>query len=856
MSEFGLKIHNIEAATLLEYNLGLRKYYTYNNAMFTNSLLQDYLKEIGLKDYKGRSTRDLICLKFGFGCQSFEEHEKKLRKKIKNAETDEEREKYLKYLDDSISKKHLYHKLTVEDLRKKFYCEGATITYRDRGNKEETIHYKMLYRTPGKAKQGSCMFINEKLYDRAINFMRMGISLPEKNAPIVEIGAYSPLVSSSIVGRIKINPSNILVLKDVDSFVKTKVVAINTDDHKRCTAEYIDNYQLKNTMFDGQALIDESIFPAWADGYILLRQHFCKMAAFESRIQLFMKDYFGTKYEDAEVEDMFGRKMKAKDVLLITTDNAMKWLKFDLSFEYWAGWVKKNGSLFGIVKTAHCSKLGEVQKMSYQMVNSLSVEIMPQVSKETLNYIDRLKNDDEEFLKYLDLKKNFINDFEVLLALVKQDPSFIDSTYFRDRRYKIIETYRNDVRNGKLIQRGDNLVIVGSPFAMLMHAVGEDPIKDPTFETEEIAIQCYTEKFIDGDYLAEFRSPFNSRNNLGSLHNHKHPYLQKYIKVGEQCIAVNMNHTTFQSRNNGSDMDSDSIYVTSQPNIAAFAKYCVLKYPTVENMISMDKTKYNNTLEDFARADSTLAASAAEIGESSNLAQLALTYSFNFDDDKYIDYAAILAVLAQCSIDGCKRKFDVDISSEIRRIKQDMNVSDIGLPSFWFDLRRKNKFSKSESKKEVKERNLKKLNQSLVCPMNYIHDMPIPRSNRKSKPIPLTEFFVSSELKSDRRKNKKAEELILRYQGLVTNQVAYNEDFDALLLEHEFNILLEELKKLRFSSEYQGLVSNLIDRTFQITDYGRKYKLTSLNENKAILLKILYKISPKCVKICFSGRIS
>ena len=51
-------------------------------------------------------------------------------------------------------------------------------------------------------------------------------------------------------------------------------------------------------------------------------------------------------------------------------------------------------------------------------------------------------------------------------------------------------------------------------------------------------------------------------------------------------------------------------------------------------------------MESFARVDNNLAAAQMAIGESSNLAQLALTYTYNFDDQKYIDYVCILSVLA------------------------------------------------------------------------------------------------------------------------------------------------------------------------------------------------------------------
>ena len=79
ISEFGLKIKNIEASTLFEYNIGVRDHYEYKDAMFTNSLFHDFLKENGLKIWKDESTRDIICLEFNFGSRSYEEEIKHLK---------------------------------------------------------------------------------------------------------------------------------------------------------------------------------------------------------------------------------------------------------------------------------------------------------------------------------------------------------------------------------------------------------------------------------------------------------------------------------------------------------------------------------------------------------------------------------------------------------------------------------------------------------------------------------------------------------------------------------------------------------------------------------------------------------
>jgi hypothetical protein len=59
------------------------------------------------------------------------------------------------------------------------------------------------------------------------------------------------------------------------------------------------------------------------------------MAAFNSNLQKFFQDYFGDKYYSATVTDMFGIEHFVKDIEIITTDNAMKWLKFDKTYEYW-----------------------------------------------------------------------------------------------------------------------------------------------------------------------------------------------------------------------------------------------------------------------------------------------------------------------------------------------------------------------------------------------------------------------------------------------------------------------------------------------------------------------------------------
>lgn len=866
MSEYGLKILNYMAGSIWGVSQGTRYAYDTTPAMLTNSLFLDYMKGNGLKIYKDVSTRDIICIDFQYGSRTFNDEMKHLKKMATKARIDYKkakgqghqaqinkaykRRKSIEQLyQQALQNKDKYIKKTKEELRIDYYTNGVDIKYpkynkRTKEWDEEVIHYVMLYRSPGKAKKGSVMFIRKQLYKKAHQFLTMGIKIPKKNSPIVEIGAYQSLITSSIEGKVTIPPEDILVLKDVDSFFNTNVISIEIDNNKHCKSVPKENYEVSNTLFDGQALIDESVFPDWGDGYILLRQHFFKAAAFCTKIQTFFRDYFGEDYDTATVTDMFGNKHLVKDIKMITTDNACKWLKFkDITYEYWSDKVHDLRNEFGIVKTAHRSKMGDMQRMSYQMVNAMSVDDMDNILADTKKYIIELKNNDEVFFEFLKRNANFMSDYEVLLALCKHNPEFVKSDYFRQRRSTIIQNYLLDIKTGHIVQNGDNLVIVGSPYAMLLHSVGEDVEKDPTFKTEEGTIQCYTARFKDGEYLAEFRSPFNSCHNLGYLHNTYHPYWEKYFNIGRQIIAVNMLHTDFQDRNNGSDQDSDSIYVTNQIDIVERAKYCYGNYATIVNNIPKQKNIYDNTLYNQAIIDNKLAASQRDIGESTNVAQICLSYWHTTNDEQYGAYADALAVICQCSIDGTKRTFNVDIPGEIKRIKTEIDIKKNGYPAFWRDIRR--------------DCNKNLINYNLKCPMNSVHSLTVGKALFKNDTIPINNFFVNHENENTQKKSKAIEQLIEKYSLKLSEFNSKNVEKDVcdyLLLRSDYEDLLEDIRKISMPNKYIGLMSWLINRCFLMTPnmISNKDKIQSrLNKNRPLLLKILYDLNPKMLLKCF-----
>jgi hypothetical protein len=238
--------------------------------------------------------------------------------------------------------------------------------------------------------------------------------------------------------------------------------------------------------------------------------------------------------------------------------------------------------------------------------------------------------------------------------------------------------------------------------------------------------------------------------------------------------------------------------------------------------------------------DNGLAHAQMAIGESSNLAQLCLTYKHSYNKRLYKDCACILAVIAQCSIDSAKRRFDIDISSEIKRIKAKINVKNNGYPMFWKAIH--------------PEIDFKHINKSLVCPMDYIYKIDARRFRASTETIPISDFFVKHKLDMNKKTSRKVDELICKYSLHLYDFVSDRSDEDnVLLLMSDFDDLIEDIRKTSISGKYVGLFSWLIDRCFKMTPQlvGREIK-SKIDRNRPLLSKVLYESNPKALLSCFT----
>lgn len=257
---------------------------TFGEAVINDGIFLQYMRQHGLKVKQG-SSRDFIVLKFKYNVPADDDHE------------------------DEIS---------AAELRKMYYENGCEITYHTYDKKtgeiisSKIIKYRMLYRTPGKAKEGSCVFTSEKLLKTARKYLTMNLykKMPDEDAKIVEMSAYSTLITASAADYIHIPLENILIVEDKKVATELPALAVRINDEKQCYVEELNKYPIENTLWDGMGLIDESIFPDGMEGFIYCRSHLFKSCLFRGNIQQYFKDFYKTEYENVTVKDMFGNIMK------------------------------------------------------------------------------------------------------------------------------------------------------------------------------------------------------------------------------------------------------------------------------------------------------------------------------------------------------------------------------------------------------------------------------------------------------------------------------------------------------------------------------------------------------------------
>lgn len=566
-------------------------------------------------------------------------------------------------------------------LRKEIYETGFELM----NFKGELIKYVPYKRSSAKARVGNILFINEKLHDSMMDWSRMGLEIDldiELDTP--SLMAYEALVTSSIKSTIKINPKNILIVDDVASTFKTALKEVRDKDGELYSV-FNPEGEISNELFDGQGLLDSSYFKN-NEGMMLLRQHFFKSCVFNVNVVQFMQDQFGDEFETATIKDMFGNKIKVKDIHMITTPSSLKIFKFsDLFFnekdndkafyKHWKKCVNADGAEFGVCKSESVSKRGDkLQQMSYQMINSLPTdkEGIVELSTPEVNYINELKVDNESFIKHLEATETRMNSNRMIIDLYNHNSDFALTNTFNEFKKLSIREYVGTMRKGKIRVSGDYAVMVGNPYEMLLHSIGKYDIKKDGALTLQ-GSQVYTKLFEANTKLVGFRNPHTSANNIYSCENVSNELLERYMNFSANIVAVNVIENPINDILSGADFDSDTVLLTDNELLVELAQ-------SNEAMVCVNKIeskKVLRTLNNKDRATVDSAINSDLIGKVVNTGQVCQSVMYDALASGDLNRAKeaeqlleIINVFSTIAIDLAKKSFKINVDDEYNRLSK------------------------------------------------------------------------------------------------------------------------------------------------------------------------------------------
>ncbi|WP_235820236.1 hypothetical protein [Halalkalibacter krulwichiae] len=788
-------------------------------------LKQEGLSTMTVKTSDKEISNDIINVKFKQKVKSGDQIIKackskmrKLDKKIAEAETEEKKEKlegykeklkgFIKHIseekEDPQTYKEKWKELKNDELREHLYENGFTLKFKNiKTNKIEVITYKVYKRSSSKSRTGQVLAIREELYNEMINWSRMYLPFQD-NQPIdlASLLSYESLVGSSIEGTIKINPENILVVDDINSEFDEICNVVRTDKKTGLLDSFKENVKVSNSLFDGQSLLDEQYFDH-AGSMKLLRHHFFKSAAFNTKIQKFLEDKCpdDTPYNEWKLTDMFGNEILAKDVHMITTPSSLKCLKFsnvfaeegenlkdkevmrrlnNAMFSHWKGLVSSEGIIFGVCKHEKKSKHGTdekgniLQSLSYQMVNCLPLnkDDVAQLAGYEKEYIMNLKESDEHFIEHLEKNTNEMNSHQMLIDLYRRNNDIVHTEIFREFRSKEIYDYGKKVKSGKVrIPKADYCVMIGNPYEMLLHSIGKFNVKNPELSLR--GNQIFTTMFDFGVDLVGFRNPNTSPSNVLLAKNTYNKEIEEYFNFSKNIVAVNAWEFPLQDTLSGSDYDSDTVLLIDSEKLKIIAQACKKEYRVCINKLQSEKKEYKLNKLSMSEIDNILAKSSKKIGDVVNLGQFCLSTYWHLKSkglkgrklERLLQKTGVLTVLSGVAIDLSKKLYKINIQDEIEHIEELPELAE-RKPKFWQFISESNTIGNRISYYD--------------CPMDYlVKELSYLKYATKREDIDFRSLLVIHKVKqANRHQQKKIRDNVKKYSSDIKSVYSSINDED------------------------------------------------------------------------------
>lgn len=682
---------------IIQFDEQKQRYYTND---IINVTFKYSIKESMELDLKINAVNNYYSSLIEIAIRQYEEGFKKYKNKKEYEAEIRILTKKMKQQIKELKDEYLYDR---NDIRDYLYENGFELTFKQtptskRYTKKRYTRYK---RTSGSARVGKCLFINEKYFKTMNDWSFAGI--PHSNGVEMDcasLEAYISLPTSSAIDRFQLKPENILLVDDYisdfeDIVMATELINEKKDEHGNIISGElstgIKKSKISNNIFDGESLLDKSIFieKGYEDKAILqIRNMFFKGIGINTDIQKFFKDHNITN-----VSQLNGQTMATdiRQIKLITTPSSVKYMKFG-KFKDWLGKIEENWAICKYEKPQHHFN-GMVQT-HYQLLNGVGIskKEMEELLEDTVNYIKLLKTNNSVFKYHLGLKQKVINsdftkihnidnDNDFAMAMININDDFLLTKMGRVYRNDVIDSYVKNTRKGHVLVDGNYSTLVSCPYEYLLHSIGKF-----NGESSLKPYECVNYKFNKGEEILSVRSPQPTMSNIVVLNNTRDENIEKYFNVSSKEILyfspIGWNILELLS---SADMDGDQTLITNNSTLVKSAKR--LQEEKVINgqkmsrfLISTDftpKSKIKRRYTPLDLSDTDVKCSQNKIGEIINLAQILNSLYWDMESkgaseeellELYKDISN-LNVLSCIEIDRCKKISPVDSTKELNKIR-------------------------------------------------------------------------------------------------------------------------------------------------------------------------------------------
>ena len=720
-----------------------------------------------------------------------------------------------------------------KELRKSLYktgfdCDGVT--------------YCRAKRSPGSARVGKCLFINQELFKPLLKFSSGGISFKEGQE--VDLASYEgsiSLTSSSIIDTLKILPENILLIDDYESVFKESVIETTNVGDWLATEE--NECEICNSIWDGQSLMDVSLFGEYQEyGMVLLRNLMFKSCCFNCNIQQWFKD---NNITDVSQLNGVTRAKRIEDVKLITTPNSIKYLKFG-TFDDWLDHMYPD---FGVVK--HDKKThffdGRLVQTHYQLINTLqlSMDEVREFLAPSLEFAQALRDNPavvRYYIKYPDidemepLSKPMQDKNDVVYNLMCINDNFTQTKYYQEFLTDLLRSYYKNLKNGHVFVNGNYSTLLGNPIEMLQQSIGKF-----TGASQIGQGNIRSTRFRYNQTLLGSRSPHVTIGNIWLPYNTENKLIDCYFNLTDEIVCINSIGENVLQRLSGADFDSDTCLLTDNEILIRAAKRNYKNFKTPTSSVSARKVKRYYTAEQ--QADLDIKTSVNLIGEIINLSQELNSLLWDkmyhgavYDEIKPLYYDICqLDIMSGIEIDSAKKEFDINNKKELEKIRNKwadelmIEVDDDAvkkkMPHFFAHISRQKGYYNPEKKQ------YSKYHTSMDYLQTVINGYRIKTPYKKSW-LPFAAILDNKRFRTTDINQKQINKLY----SLLKKYVRERKNIYALDIDNQ-------AKHMKLNILYDILLADIND---EIIGFSTLYRLlTSLenrenNQIKHILLAVLY----------------